>query len=503
MRVRKKLILLHTLFTACFAGILLLFLRPATSHIVREAEMNRAALLLEVLARDPSAVKGDEAAFVGRQSAPGSGGIGAGLSQADFDAADREPGTPVYAGTENGRTLALMRLAPGSGTGFASDGVSGADYAVAHVRIEESRRALTNLYVMVAVALIAIYALVAVTLEAFVLPQHVYGPIRRMLDAERAVRAGRDALIPDGEIPSDELGEIMRSRNESTLSLQRHQRELAGALTDLEVVAADLAKKNHLLEAARRNLADADRLASLGMMSAGIAHELNTPLAVLKGLAERMSSDPSLSLPPAQAALMVRVIGRLERLGESLLDFARVRPPVVSRSPLRGLVEEAASLVRLDPGVGRVPVANLVDESVVVWVDADRMVQVLVNLLRNACEAVRSAPTRESQSREIQPRAGVSVEAEALVRDGQSWVSLTVTDDGPGIDQSLLPSLFEPFVTSRLDSRGTGLGLAVSAGIVQEHGGLIVARNRAGQPGAVFEVLLPVGEESEVLSPES
>src|SRR6185436_11426017 len=149
-------------------------------------------------------------------------------------------------------------------------------------------------------------------------------------------------IISDSLIPADELGEIMRSRNRTVTALRAHEAALAEALAELERVATDLKRKNHLLEAARRNLADADRLASLGMMSAGIAHELNTPLAVVKGLADKLNHSAEKRLDPAEAALMVRVVGRLERLGDSLLDFARARPPQTSPVELRAIVDEAA-----------------------------------------------------------------------------------------------------------------------------------------------------------------
>src|SRR5690606_30307440 len=80
--------------------------------------------------------------------------------------------------------------------------------------------------------------------------------------------------------------------------------------------------------------------------------------------------------------------------------------------------------------------------------------------------------------------------AAPLARDGADWVSVAIEDTGPGIDPDMIPTLFEPFTSTRLDSRGAGLGLAVSEGIVREHGGLLTARNRT-EGGAVFEILLP------------
>ena len=116
--------------------------------------------------------------------------------------------------------------------------------------------------------------------------------------------------------------------------------------------------------------------------------------------------------------------------------------------------------------------------------DADRFTQVFVNLLRNAVDAIGGD-------------GSIVVCAEREQREGGSWVCLTVTDSGPGIDPGALARVFEPFATTRLDARGTGLGLAVSEGIVREHGGVLVARNsQDAAEGAVFEVLLPDGRRS-------
>jgi len=282
----------------------------------------------------------------------------------------------------------------------------------------------------------------------------------------------------------------MRSRNGSIVALREHERDVAAAQNPLEEVASDLARKNHLLERAKRNIAESDRLASLGMMSAGIAHELNTPLAVLKGLVEQLNAEPAGQINAAQARLMLRVVGRLERLSESLLDFARARGTKREPSHLRALVDEAMTLVKLDRETSGVRLRNDVPGDLVLSCDADRIVQVLVNLVRNAADAITSMKDRGTRDH------GVTVNARLVQRDGDDWVSLTVADSGPGIDQDLIHSIFEPFVSTRLDARGTGLGLAVVDGIVREHGGLVLARNLAPvgdseARGAVFEVLLP------------
>ena len=320
--------------------------------------------------------------------------------------------------------------------------------------------------------------LIALVMEVFVLPGQIYDPIETLRRADDAVQHGRRAeeIIPSSRIPRDELGEIMRSRNQSIAKLRQQEAALGEALGQLESVAGELKRKNHLLETARRNLADQDRLASLGMMSAGIAHELNTPLAVLKGCVEELSP----ARPPAneRLALMLRVLGRLERLSESLLDFARVRPPSTAPVRVRDVVEEAWSLVSLDRNASAVEFVDAVPAGLVLPGDADRLTQVFVNLLRNAVDAMDGMGT-------------VRVEAAPSERDGRSWTSITVADSGPGIDPSVLPRLFEPFVSTRLDASGTGLGLAVAEGIVREHSGVLLARNNPAG-GAVFELMLPM-----------
>ncbi len=480
MRVRKKLIVLHTAFSLVLALILLVGVRPAVRDVVETAELHEARIVLRAILPQLSSAASPEPrdeTWTLRRGTPSE----LKLDSRTVAAAQLSPGEPIDAATPE---------FPRCVVAFVAGGERGGEFALLRVTIPEARDAVWRLYLITSATLLGVYVLVALALELLVLPKNVYAPIRRLLEADRAVREGRrgEQIIPEEEIPADELGSIMRSRNEAIASLREHQARLAGALDRLEEVAADLKKKNHLLEAARRNLADADRLAGLGMMSAGIAHELNTPLAVLKGLVETLHADPRAGVSPATAALMLRVVQRLERLGEGLLDYARVRPPRSAPASLHTLVGEACTLVRLDRDGREVPLDNRVAEDLVVECDADRIVQVFVNLLRNAVEAVRAGS--EASSR-------VEVSAEVSTREGSDWATIRVADDGPGIDPAVLTRLFEPFASTRLDARGTGLGLAVTEGIIKEHGGVILARNRTpGEGGrargAVFEIMLPM-----------
>lgn len=481
MKIRKKIFFLHTLFSLGLAALFVLMLRPAVREVVDRAESAEAIAILQGL-------------IDAQRSEP--------LADRAISPSIAVKSGPAVELAIPAEAAARALASPGTAVGMASAGTAlvawpgGERFSVLRAAIPEARDAVTRLYVMTVLALLAAYAMVVILLELFVLPRHVYGPIRRTLEADQAVRTGRrDAeLIPDETIGRDELGQIMRSRNGTISALRKKESELAIALNRLEEVANDLKKKNHLLQAARQNLADADRLASLGIMSAGIAHELNTPLAVLKGLVEKLAHQPREGVDPEQAQLMLRVVRRLERLSESLLDFARVRPPVTRPVPVAEMIDEALTLVRLDRG-SRSRIERDVPEGLSLACDSDRMVQVLVNIVRNAAEAAS----------ERGDRGLVEVRAEPLLRDGREWVVVTIADNGPGIAPQALSRLFEPFASTRLDSRGTGLGLAVAEGIVREHEGVILARNRVDDRGvvrgAIFEIMLPARAESERAEP--
>jgi signal transduction histidine kinase len=149
----------------------------------------------------------------------------------------------------------------------------------------------------------------------------------------------------------------------------------------------------------------------------------------------------------------------------------------------RGLIDEAWSLLAIDERASGVSFTNQVGPDDRVVGNPDRLVQVFVNLLRNAVNAVES------------PGGRVDVRARRVDRAGEPGLSIAVEDNGPGIAADVLPDIFDAFVTTRLDARGTGLGLTVAEGIVTQHGGAIAASNRR-EGGACLEVWLPAPRSS-------
>lgn len=214
------------------------------------------------------------------------------------------------------------------------------------------------------------------------------------------------------------------------------------------------------VEAARR-----ERLASLGEMSAVLAHEIRNPLAALKGHAQLLlETTPDLSRTHKRAQRIVRATARLQAIADGLLDFVRlgeVFPDLLDPVGLmRSAMEEAA------------PKATLrYDDAPDLWkLDATRMYQVFTNLLRNASESCPDGPI------------------EVIITHQQSRLRIEVRDSGTGIPEEVLPTMFEPFRTTK--TRGTGLGLAVSRRIVELHDGTLTATNRA-EGGASFLISIP------------
>ncbi len=318
-------------------------------------------------------------------------------------------------------------------------------------------QAKTNLFIVLG----GIYVLAVLALETTIMPLYVYRPLRLMLNADQATQHGdrEHEIIDDCLILGDEIGQIMRSRNATILDLRKREEELEEALRRLEAQ---------------------DRLVSLGLLSASVAHELNTPLTVLQGSVEKLTETTRDPATLERLARMLRVSQRIRKISESLVDFSRVRKQHLEPVPLRTLIDDAWSLVAIDEKAAGARFENQVGANDVVTGNSDRLIQVFVNLLRNALYAIR-------------PSGKIAVNSRHLHRNAQSWIAVTVQDDGPGIPSDVLPDIFEAFVSSRLDANGTGLGLTVAEGIVHQHGGTIAASNRA-EGGACLEVTLPVSE---------
>jgi len=230
-------------------------------------------------------------------------------------------------------------------------------------------------------------------------------------------------------------------------------------------------------EAARR-----ERLAALGGMAAVLAHEIRNPLGGIKGVAQFLKEkSPS---DPGQGEMLQAIAAeatRLERLVNDLLTYARPRPPELGATDLPATIREVLALTQPATDAAAVDVRlNVADALPLLAADAEQIKQLLGNLVRNALQAMPTGGTLTITIR-LQRRGAANARGAAVVEIG-------VEDTGPGMPAADLPSIFEPFYTTR--AKGTGLGLAICRQIAEAHGGSIRVA-RTGPEGTRVEVTLP------------
>jgi signal transduction histidine kinase len=265
--------------------------------------------------------------------------------------------------------------------------------------------------------------------------------------------------------------------------------ELAVALNDMtqrfEEIRDDLDKQ---VELRTREVIRSEQLASVGFLAAGVAHEINNPLASIAMCAESLESRlESLAPVAADAQVAKRYLEliqteafRCKGITEKLLDFSRLGEVRRQATALVALVADVADMLR---HVGRFAGRSIeIDEGLdaLVMVNPQEIKQVVLNLLVNALDSVEESG---------HVRVGVR-------RSGQQAI-LTVTDDGCGMTDEVLQHLFEPFFTRRRSGQGTGLGLSIVHRIVADHGGRIEASSAGPGLGATFRVTLPLAAVAE------
>jgi signal transduction histidine kinase len=223
-----------------------------------------------------------------------------------------------------------------------------------------------------------------------------------------------------------------------------------------------------------------ERLASLGVLAAGVAHEIRNPLTALKfrlfslkkALPAGLANHPDLGI-------LGQEINRLERIVQDFLEFARPSDPIFARVNAAELIAEVHELLRVDLDRGGIAVRVDAAPAIEVRVDRHQLKQVLINLIRNAAESMNGGGVLTLSVREG---------AANWLRRTQAVVLIEVTDTGKGIPAEVEPRIFDPFHSTK--DGGSGLGLSIAARIVELHGGHIQYATRPGQ-GTTFTVVLP------------
>lgn len=407
-------------------------------------------------ARNASLAAGAAAVIIGRADAPGvllDHAEEAILGHAGVTGFEVVPddGEALGRGVTEGAIVGEAPIDGGSVRVYVADAEAG------------SARALVRLVVLYTAASAIAILLFSYLLLTFVIVRPVEGLTRA---SERLAR-GRPGARADVR-GAAEVAQLAVSFNAMAADLERERAALEARLLELE-------KATRELEAAQSSLVRSEKLASVGRLAAGVAHEIGNPLTSILGLVELLQDG----IPPAEQAEFLRRIRaeteRIHRIIRELLDFARKdEKEVVSPVDLATVIEHAVQLVAPQKDLRRIRVERRIEDGVpAVRGSEDRLVQVLLNLLLNAADA-------------IDGEGGITIELGA----SEGGVRLAVSDTGKGIAPEMREKLFEPFATTKPVGKGTGLGLAVCHSIVERLGGRITAGAAEGG-GAKIEIWLP------------
>jgi PAS domain S-box-containing protein len=309
----------------------------------------------------------------------------------------------------------------------------------------------------------------------------------------RAVQVAMYPLIAeDGSLSG--LVSIVRDISER----KKEEREFRLMHEELVRAHGTLQGSVEQLKAAQTQLVQSEKMAAVGQLISGVAHELNNPLTGIIGYTQLLQdTDDVSSIPPEKLQKYVRYMGReaarCQKIVQNLLTFARRNEPEKRAVDLNDIVRRTIELKAYDLRVNDIAVhQDLAASLPATMADAHQLQQVLLNVLVNAQQAIRGGAGRGS----IHVRTRVSARPEAVPRpehDAARWLVVEIEDDGPGFDDEVKARLFDPFFTTKEVGQGTGLGLSICYGIVKEHLGYITA-HRAPGGGALFRLELPVME---------
>jgi signal transduction histidine kinase len=302
-----------------------------------------------------------------------------------------------------------------------------------------------------------ISALVPNLLLLLLVVRTISRPLERIALAAVKVTEGAYGTEVDLRKSNDEIGLLADTFNEMSRKM-----------------ASDIDQLKRMNEQLQRS----DRLAAMGTMAAGVAHEVNNPLASISSLIQMIQKQEHQDPETAeQLKLIADQIERIKRVTKDLTDFARVRPAAKVLVDIRSVVESSLRLANFDTDFRSLRVSQEHEESPKILADPDQLQQVFLNLLLNAKDAMT---------------AGGSILITS--KTDEDHLTVRVNDSGSGIDELTAKQIFDPFFTTKSPGKGTGLGLAVCYGIVTAHGGTIEVITNGS--GTTFDLKFPIPKDT-------
>ena len=327
---------------------------------------------------------------------------------------------------------------------------------------------------------IGILGVFLVLLLSFFITTGIIRPLREMVWATRKIAEG-DLSLELSISSKDEIGQLAESFNHMLIRLKQARRELEDYGRTLE---EKVEQRSQQLKKIQAQLMQSEKLASLGRLASGVAHEINSPLTGILTfshlLMRKLKDNPELQ---RELELIVRETTRVSTIVRGLLDFARESKPQKRPCNINELIVHTLSLVEHQSVFHDIRIVKNLDPQVaMVLLDANQIQQVFMNILLNAADAMP---------------AGGTLTITSHLASEDSFVQVRFTDTGTGIPEKNLNRIFDPFFTTKADKKGTGLGLAVSYGIIDRHRGQIEVQSEEGK-GTTFTIKLPIQASEEV-----
>jgi PAS domain S-box-containing protein len=285
----------------------------------------------------------------------------------------------------------------------------------------------------------------------------------------RGIVSGQEAL------GSTEYGARHRDGTWRTMRASGSQLvDAEGKITGVIISVRDITLERKL----EQQIVQSERLAAMGAMIGGVAHELNNPLTSILGVSELLQDTETNEVSRKQLAMLQQQARRAAEIVQNLTYFARPPAPGKSKINLAELVERTLNLHAYSLRKSNITVDFLKEAGVPYALgDPHQLMQVFLNLIVNAEQAIR----------EVRDKGTLRIR----LSRGENTVGVSFHDDGPGIPKEVLPSIFDPFYTTKRPGRGTGLGLSICKSVMREHNGSVEAAN-APDGGAVITVTLPM-----------
>ena len=340
-----------------------------------------------------------------------------------------------------------------------------------------------GLLLLLLFGLLALYALLAIRGA-----KSIFKPVERMSQVVRATRLGHAQRVGPVE-SNDELAELAREFDAMLDRLEQHTADMQQWAEQLEVKVdertAELQQRNDelqrtitVLRNTRRQLVTAEKLAALGELTAGVAHEINNPIQVMLGNLDVLTSELGNKLDPVrnEANLVIEQIYRIQAIIEKLLKYARPGDYAgyLVETDVNQVVADTLELVAHMQSQHAFEIELDLKASRGVVINAQELQQVLVNLISNAAHALPAAQGEVTLSTGDWDDKGI-------------WI--TVADNGTGMDEDQCSQIFNPFFSTKSQGEGTGLGLSVSYGLIRRYGGNITVSSKPGA-GTRFKIWL-------------